>query len=418
MSRHNDTSGILDHFFRHEYARLISHLVNKYGTQHFDLAEDCVQEALLKAAKLWPFKGIPDNPIGWLTRVSTNALIDRLRKRRSEERRIEKISLENNSVQEMSEVALDGQLNDDLLNMMFACCHPSISKESQIILSLKVLSGFGNAEIARALLKSQDAVAKAYTRAKAKLKEAGIAPNIPFGAELNRRLEVILRVNYLIFNEGYNSTTGESILNQELCFEAMRLTKLLLDHPRLNQPEVNASMALMCFQVSRFDARQDEYGNLLTLEMQDRSKWSRDLIEQGGFYLHKSTRFGSLNTYYLEARIASCHAIAENYEATDWRLILKLYDKLLEMKPNKFTQLNRIVAFSKINGAEKALQLLNKLSKELENHYLFHSVLGSFLQELDKNEQAVMAFKKAISLTENLSEQNYLRNRISVITSI
>lgn len=417
MTSQQNTSQIIEHFFRHEYARLMAHLLGKYGSEYFDLVEDSVQEALIKATKVWPFKGIPENPAGWFVRVSRNKVIDGIRKTQRGEQKHQAYA-DDTDFSYKSEPLTDDLLNDDLLNMMFACCHPTISAESQVILTLKVLSGFGNMEIAKALLKSSDAVAKAFTRAKTRLKQEKIIPTIPSDNELAGRLSIVLKILYLVFNEGYNATKGKSIINQDVCYEAMRLTKLLLDHPKLNREEVNALMALMCFQASRFDAREDELGNLLTLEFQDRTKWNCELIDQGAYYLHQASQEDHSGPYYLQARIAACHIIAKDFNATNWSQILKLYDQLLIVQPNKFTALNRVVAYGKVYGANNAIQELLLLKSNFPNHYLYQAIMASLLEQNGRMKEAGLAYTKAIPLTQNESEKKYLAKKLSVITSI
>lgn len=417
MSNSKNTSEIIDHFFRHESAKVISFLAGKYGTKYLELAEDAVQDSLLKAMSIWPFKGVPDNPTGWLVRVSQNKMLDQIRRDQLSESKKEVVQEFEVNKESSTEVVLDHQLNDDFLNMMFACCHPSISTESQIILVLKILCGFGNKEIAKALMKTEDAVAKSYTRAKAKLKSENIKLEVPIGKHLNKRLDVILKIVYLMFNEGYNSMSSDKLVQQDVCYEAMRLTKILIDHPLLNKPNVNAIMALMCFQASRFETRLDEKGNLITLDKQDRSKWNRELIDQGGYHLFRSTRFGEVSSYYLEARIAACHAIAPSFEETNWKQILHFYDQLMQIKGGHVVALNRLVSYAKVHGPKKALFEIKKLAG-LEDNYLYHAIQGSFYEDLNDQTNAMKEYEKAILLTNNLVEKNHLKNKILVITSV
>ncbi len=418
MSNPTRTTEIVDHFFRYESSKVITYLVGKFGKENLELVEDCVQEALLKAMKVWPFKGVPDNPSAWLLKVAQNKVLDTVRRSQVLTAKKETISNFSARSSEVNEVTLDTQLHDDYLNMMFACCHPSIMGESQIILVLKILSGFGNREIARALMKSEDAIAKAYTRAKTKLKKSQVKLEIPIGRQLSQRLDIVLKIIYLMFNEGYSSSSSDELVKQDLCYEAMRLTKILADHPLLNHPNVNAILALMCFHASRFNTRTDADGNLQTLDQQDRSKWNKELIEQGGYHLYKSTRFGEESAYFLEARIAACHAMAPSFEETNWKLILTLYDALLEKRPNNITALNRLVALAKVEGADNALICLEEVKADSKENYLLYAIEGFLYEEVGDSKRATESYEKAIFLTQNEAEKNHLVQKLSEIVSV
>ncbi|MFZ1805831.1 MAG: sigma-70 family RNA polymerase sigma factor [Cyclobacteriaceae bacterium] len=409
-----ETSLVVDHFFRHEYGRVTAFLVRKFGADHLELVEDAVQESLYKAVKLWPFSGIPQNPSGWITRSAQNKLIDDLRRIQRFDQKA-KIILDETVKEELpDDVRLQTELKDDLLKMMFACCRPEISEEYQIILVLKILCGFGNQEIALALFKSEEAVAKAYLRSKQKLKETSFLEQVPTGHELNHRLENLLRIIYLLFNEGYKASHGQLLVRKELCFEAIRLTSHILDHASLPSHHANSLMALMHFQASRFESRISEDGVLLTLEEQDRGKWDRELIAKGMRYLDKAAEANVISEYYLQAGIAAMHCFAQDFESTSWKNILRLYDLLLKINPSKIISLNRVVASAKVNGAQVALNELEKLADEkLEAFYLFHAIQADLFKELTQLDKARASYLKASSLADNELERNYLNKKAS-----
>lgn len=407
-----ETSRVVDHFFRHEYGRVSAFLVRKFGADQIELIEDAVQESLYKAVQLWPFSGIPQNPSGWITRAAQNKLIDDLRRIQRFDKKVNVILNEAEKEELPDEVLLEAELKDDLLRMMFACCRPEISDEYQIILVLKILCGFSNQEVALALFKSEDAVAKAYLRSKDKLKEIDFLGQVPTGHELNNRLENLLRIIYLIFNEGYKASHGQLLVRKELCFEAIRLTAHILDHASLPSHHANSLMALMHFQASRFESRISEEGALLTLKEQDRGKWDRELIAKGLRYMDKATEAEVISEYFLQASIAGVHCFAKDFESTDWQSILKLYNLLLKINPNKIVSLNRIVASAKVNGAQVAFDELEQLADEkLEPFYLYHAIRAELFNELAQFDKAKAAYLKASSLADNELEINYLNKK-------
>jgi len=417
-AKHTHTTEIVDHFFRHEHARVIAILTKSFGPEHFERIEDAVQEAMIKAMQSWPYSGVPDNPSGWMLRVAKNTLLDQLRRKQNFNSKEQDIAHTIDVVSQPNETLLSDEIEDSLLKMMFACCHPSISVESQIILSLKVLCGFGNGEIARALLKSEDAIAKAYTRARKKFQENVKQLEVPLGDELNERLSSVLKTIYLLFNEGYNRYEGEQLINKDLCLEAMRLTQILVNNVPESTGMPDAMLALMCFHASRFETRLDREGNLLTLKDQNRQLWNAPLIEQGQYHLNRATDAESVTEYHLQASIAAHHCVASTYEQTNWANILKLYDALIELRPGRITQLNRLVALAKVHGEKKALQELTELENEnpMFTYYLLHAIKADFMVELGMKDEAVKQLNKAKSLTKNQLEQKYLEIKINALT--
>lgn len=407
----NQVPELVDSFFRHESGKVISHLTRKFGSENIELVEDAVQEALFKAMKTWPYSNVPDNPSAWVLRVASNKLLDVLRREKNFSEKVEVIKREGaTSEGQMDQIKLDEELEDDLLKMMFACCHSSLSVESQIILTLKILCGFGKAEIATALLKSEDAVAKAYTRGKEKIKAAGKRIKIPGESKLNERLDTVLKIIYLLFNEGYKASQGENLLRRDLCNEAIRLTDVILRNPKLARPKPHALMALMCFHASRFDARISRDGELLTIQEQDRSQWDQDLIERGRFHITQSAEWSELSAYHIQASIAYCHCIAKSYEETDWDRILTLYDAHMAIDPSEVAALNRLVAYAKVHGANKALAELTSsgIEDKLGKYYLLYAIKSDLLSEIDELELAKSNLDKAIEMSQNEAERTYM----------
>ena len=423
----NSTEQIVDHFFRHESARVISHLTTHFGTNYLEEAEDAVQEALIKAMNTWPFRSVPSNPSGWILTVARNKMIDNLRRNkkvvaREDDELTRKIESSGEAAT-LSDIKLEDYLQDDVLKMMFACCHPSLTVESQIILTLRILCGLGNSEVARALLKKEEAVAKAHTRAKQKLKENEVRPVVPSRDIARERLGVILKVLYLLFNEGYKSSSGDELIKKDLCLESVRLTKILCDSPFGRNPELNALMALMCFHISRFDSRVGESGELLTLRQQDRSTWNKELINRGSFYFQKSFSkdvFDTMTDYHIQAAMAGLHCQAKNYQSTDWEQLLGLYDMQMKTKPSPVVELNRLVVYAEVHGPEEALAQLLKLENQafMTNYYLFYAIKGDLLIKLQKSDEARKVLEKAVDLTDNIAEKKHLQKKLSSIQFI
>jgi RNA polymerase sigma-70 factor (ECF subfamily) len=407
-----EASIIVDHFFRQEYGKVMAYLTRKFGADQLELIEDAVQEALYKAMQTWPFSDIPQNPSGWITRAAQNKLIDDLRRAQNFNQKSKIILAEVEKQELPDDVLLQHEFRDDLLRMMFACCSPEINEEYQIILALKILCGFSNQEIAQALFKSEDAVAKAYLRSKNRLKETGFISQVPSGHELIHRLENLLRIIYLLFNEGYKASHGSSLIRKELCFEAIRLTSHILEHPNLPSHHVNSLMALMHFQASRFESRMNDQGVLLTLQEQDRTKWDGELIAKGLQYLDKATKDNVVSEYYLQASIAGVHCFSTDFKSTNWKAILNLYNLLLKINTSKVISLNRIVALAKVEGADNAISELHKLKDDkLDSFYLYHAIEGELFAELGNREKAKAAYSIAASLTDNELERNYLASK-------
>ncbi len=409
----------IEHLFRHEYGKVVSTLTNKYSSGLIDLIEDSVQEALLKATQLWPYKSIPENPSGWLYRVANNYLIDQLRRNKKivTIENYEKIILDSVIIDDES---LTSGIEDELLKMIFACAHPKLSQTEQIMLCLKLICGFSLKEISNALLKKEETVKKAITRAKKKFKSEIGKPEVPVRAELRNRLGVVLKVIYLLFNEGYKATHGEHLIKQDICEEAIRLAKIINDHDNCKAPELSALLALMYFNSARFSARTNDKGDLITLEYQNRTLWDKGSIELGIKYLSDASYGVNLSQYHIEAGIASEYVTSLSYEEINWELILTLYDMLLRIDRNPFVGLNRIVVFEKVNGPEQAMTELKTIENipELQKSHLYYSIKADLLAKLNDITRAKKLLEKARVLTTNITEKKFLENKINSLKKL
>ena len=413
---------IVDHLFRYEFSKCIAYLKGAFPNVLFGYIEDAVQEALYKAVEVWPYSHVPDNPTKWVLKVARNKLLDQLRKdSKLNFSQQDQVMIRQNelSLDMISDEELDAVIRDDLLQMMFSCCDPNLSFESQIILTLKILCGFSNQEVARALLKKEESVAKAYTRGKQRLKINQFKPQIPDKETVKKRLPVILRVLYLLFNEGYKASAGEDLIRRDLCNEAIRLLSVVENCEPCRTPETYALQALMCLNIARIDSRTGLNGELMTLSDQDRGKYDFELIQRG-FELIEMSKSGRTKPteYFVLACISAWHSVARHFEDTNWIEILSLYDVLTKIKPSPVTELNRLVAVCKVKGAGEALKLLSQLQGKafLKGYYLYHATEGYFFEELGHHDEATTSYNRALSLVQNKSEQNYLQSRIDSIS--
>jgi len=414
----SEVARLTEHLFREQAGKLVSVLTGIFGIERLQLAEDVVQEAMVRALRTWPFRGIPQNPAGWLTQAAKNLALDVIRREKNFESKQPQIIawLEQwpNESATGDSPRFENELRDGRLRLMFACCHPLLPAEAQSVLALKTLCGFGTEEIANAFLTTEAAVAKRLTRARQRIRELQIPFAIPAGEELGRRLEGVLQVIYLLFNEGYKASTGDQLIREDLCREAIRLGSLLAEHPAGDQPQTHALLALMLFNAARLPERTDAEGNMLRLEEQNRTKWNRELIGRGMFHLHKSAHGKDVSAYHIQAAIAACHCSATDYESTDWARILSLYDRLLEIDASPVAALNRAVALAKVNGPAAGIEAVKGIrgANHLQSYHLLHAVLGEFEKELGHFESAALHFKKALKLTGLTSEQNFLLSRM------
>jgi RNA polymerase sigma factor (sigma-70 family) len=411
-----EVSQVVEHLFRHESGKMVATLTRIFGLEHLPLAEDVVQEALARALQTWPFYGIPANPSAWIMRASRNLALDVVRRQkvfRDKEPEITHLVEGQSSHAPDAAVFSDEEIADDRLRMMFVCCHPSVPADAQVPLALKTLCGFGLTEISRAFLTTDAAMAKRLTRAKQKIREARIAFEIPCGEELSWRLDGVLQTLYLLFNEGYKASTGERLVREDLCHEAIRLATLLAEHPAGNQPKTHALLALMCLNAARLPARLDEAGNILRLKDQDRTCWDAGMIARGMVHLQRSAAGEELSQFHLQAGIAASHATAKDYETTDWPQILSLYDRLVESDASPVVALNRAVAVANVHGPQAGLDAVAAIQdrEKLDSYYLLYAVLGEFEAQLNDPLAAAGYFRKSLQLAETKSEQSFLLKR-------
>ncbi len=397
---------------------MISTLTRIFGIDHLNLAEDVVQEALARALQTWPYYGVPRNPAAWITQVSKNLALDLIRREkvfRNKESEIARFVTQD-SADPLGKESLfvENEIKDDRLRMMFVCCHPLVPQEVQVALALKTLCGFSAAEIARAFLTSEAAIAKRLTRAKQTIHEARIPFEIPSGKDLSARLDGVLHALYLLFNEGYKSSSGENLVREDLCHEAIRLATLLAEHPAGTQPRTHALLALMILNAARLPTRVDTGGNILRLKDQDRSRWDQAMIARGLYHLVQSTAGDEASEYHLQAGIAACHCAAQDYESTDWPHILSLYDRLIEIDDSPIVALNRAVAVANVHGPTAGLAAVEAMRHrgKLNGYYLLYAVLGEFEAQLDHPQAAAAYFRESLQRTGLKSEQWFLSKRI------
>jgi RNA polymerase sigma-70 factor (ECF subfamily) len=412
---------VVEHLFRHEAGKMVATLTRIFGVEHLTLAEDVVQEALARALQTWPFYGVPNNPSAWIMRASRNLALDVVRREKVfRDKQAEIIHMMDRPSPAPDVAAFSEQeIADDRLRMMFVCCHPSIPPEAQAALALKILCGFGVMEISRAFLTSDAAIAKRLTRAKQKIREARIPFEIPAGEELAQRLDGVLRSLYLLFNEGYKASSGEKLVREEICREAIRLTGLLAEHAVGNQPKTHALLALMLLNAARIPARVDHEGNLLRLQEQDRKLWDQPMISRGMFHFARSAAGKEITEYHLQAGIAACHCAARNYDSTDWRQILSLYDRLLEFEDSSVVALNRAVAVANVHGPAAGIAAVEGIQNraELRSYYLLYAVRGDFEARLGNFTAAADSFRRSLELTHLNSEKAFLLKRIEACES-
>jgi RNA polymerase sigma-70 factor (ECF subfamily) len=409
-----ETGALLEHLFRHQAGRMVAHLTRLLGPGNLSLAEETVQEAMLRALQTWPYQGLPDNPAAWLFRVAHNAAIDAVRRHQVLGEKTEAIvaELTRAAVVEPSHPDIEEQLRDDELRMIFMCCHPEISRDARVALSLKTVGGFSVREIARAFLADDATIAQRLVRARRQIREQRLTLDMPGGRELNERLDSVLDVLYFMFNEGYAAHEGEALIRQDLCVEALRLGRLVASSS-IAEPRVHALVALMALHTARLPARVDEAGELVLLEDQDRGRWDPQLIGLGFHHFDRSMAGDDVSEYHVQAAIAATHARA-SVSPLDWPLILHLYDQLLTINPSPVVELNRAVAVAKVRGAEEALAAIAPLEKDpkLRDYYLLLAVQGHLLLELGRRAEAAASFRAALECPCSEPERRFLRRKL------
>jgi RNA polymerase sigma-70 factor (ECF subfamily) len=413
---------LVEHFFRHEAGRLVSVLTRIFGWRNFDLVEDMVQATLLDALESWRIRGVPDNPSGWVHRVAKNKVLDALRRDQIGQRvlgewaTLRSLTLPARLADDgLDDQFLDSEIEDSQLRMMFACCHPRLARENQLALTLKALCGFGNSEIARALLVAEETVKKRLQRATRDLIDHQIALDPPPADEIAGRLDGVHQVLYLLFNEGYSSSEGETAIRADLCEEAARLCHLLCCHPRFRTPATHALMALMLFHGARLESRLDQRGSPLLMEEQDRGQWDQGLIRRAQEFLAQSAEGTSLSAYHLEAAIACHHCTAKSYAETDWPAILRLYDALLALHRSPVYLLNRAIVVAQIEGPHAGIRALDEAGQDaaLRHYHLFDATLGEFYRRAGDPTRARQHLEAARQKTSSPFDRELIDRRLS-----
>ncbi len=410
-----DLSGLVDHLFRHRSGRITASLIRVLGFEHLNLIEDVIQDAMLKALKTWPYAGVPKNPAAWLTQVARNRAIDVIRRHSSWTDKRRQVIQHLEGLIDDSPSPLDGAFSDDQLQMVFACCHPDLPAASRVALTLKAVGGFSVAEIARAFLAKQTAMAQRLVRAKRQIRALRIELELPAADELPARLDSVLQVIYLMFNEGYGASQGDQLIRQELCFEALRLAQCLLEHARMATPRVHALLALIYLQSARLATRVDGEGDLILLAEQDRGAWDQVLIHQGVRHLGLSAAGVELSKYHLEAEISACHTLAPDYAATDWNKILECYELLQRLENSAVIAVNRAVALLHVEGAHSARRALDELgqSSGLEAYYPYHVTRAMVAGQLGCAESQQYHLRQAMQLSSNAAVKRFLIRQLA-----
>ena len=410
MDANQKINPVIDHLFRHQFGKMVSVLCRIFGIEHLENIEDAIQDTFAKAIS-WR-NGVPENPEDWLTKAAKNRTIDLFRQLKSEKQR-NKYFENSTSAIALSELFLEDEIADSQLRMIFMACHPCLDTRDQIAFALKSIAGFSQKEIAAALLLKNETIKKRLTRARATIRKEELVFEIPQGNELVKRQIRVLEVLYLLFNEGFHSSKKDKIVRKELCGEAMRLCRILIEHPIVCNEESQALFALMCFHAARLDSKIDSLNELIDLRLQNRSKYFLPLIMVGNSMMTKATFSGHYSSYHYEAAIAYEHISAKKFEDTNWKKIIFWYEKLQEISPSPINIMNMAIIYLELEMPDRTNELLNQVNpKDLKQRaYLFYGCKAQYFKALEKYNEALENYTKAISLVKNNSELKYMENK-------
>jgi RNA polymerase sigma-70 factor (ECF subfamily) len=401
---------LVDHLFRHSAGQMVATLTRVFGPENVSLAEEVVQDALVTALQQWPLRGVPENPAAWLYQVARNRALDQVRRKNKEPEIIAALS----GAPPTPAAFFAHELQDDQLQMMLMCCHPAIPEDSRIALTLKTVGGFSIEEIARAFLAKPETIAQRVVRAKRLIREEKIPFEMPARDELHPRLDSLLKVLYLMFNEGYSAHSGEDLIRGDLCTEAIRLTRIVADHPVAGAPAASALLALMLLQAARLPARVDAAGELMILSEQNRSLWDGALLTEGMRRLDVAASGDCITTYHLEAAIAACHAGAASFEETDWQRVVDLYDELLATQSSSVVELNRAIAIAMRDGPQSGIAAIESIEsgKTLRDYLPLSTALGELCLRAGDRERAAAHFRRALELPGTTPEKRFLMRKL------